>query len=150
MANLYSYQGQEPEELPERIRLSDGRTRTDSSSFTIEEISNAGFTGPYQRPEFDSQIETQYWNSGSKEWRTTLIPDQVFWNRLRNQRNEKLFISDSTQLLDAPLTSSQKTAWATYRQELRDLPETTEDPKNVTWPSEPEDPKNVTLPSQPE
>jgi hypothetical protein len=138
MANLYSYQGQEPQELPERIRLSNGRTRTDSSSFTAEEISNAGFTGPYERPEFDPEIETQEWNSELLNWETTPIPDEVFWERLRNQRNYKLLISDWSQLSDAPLTSSQKTAWATYRQTLRDLPENTEDPKNVTWPSQPE------------
>lgn len=138
MANLYSYQGQEPQELPGRIRLSNGRTRTDSSSFTAEEISNAGFTGPYERPEFDPEIETQEWNSELLNWETTPIPDEVFWERLRNQRNYKLLISDWSQLSDAPLTSSQKTAWATYRQTLRDLPENTEDPKNVTWPSQPE------------
>jgi len=138
MANLYSYQGQEPQELPERIRLSNGRTRTDSSSFTTEEISNAGFTGPYTKPEFDPEIETQEWNSELLNWVTTPISDQVFWERLRNERNRRLFMSDRTQLSDTPLTSSQKTAWATYRQELRDLPENTEDPKNVTWPSQPE------------
>lgn len=138
MANLYSYQGQEPQELPQRIRLSNGRTRTDSSSFTDEEISNAGFTGPYERPEFDPEIETQEWNSELFNWVTTPIPDEVFLNRLRNQRNHKLLISDWSQLSDAPLTSSQKTAWATYRQALRDLPENTEDPKNVTWPLQPE------------
>lgn len=138
MTNLYSYQGQEPQELPERIRLSNGETRTDSSSFTAEEISNAGFTGPYQRPEFDSEIETQEWNIELLNWVTTPIPDEVFWNMLRNQRDRRLFMSDWSQLSDAPLTSSQKTAWATYRQILRDLPENTEDPKNVTWPSQPE------------
>ena len=138
MANLYSYQGQEPQELPERIRVSNGKTRTDSSSFTAEEISNAGFTGPYERPEYDEEIETQSWNFESKKWVTTPIPDEVFLDRLRNQRNYKLLISDWSQLSDAPLTSSQKTAWATYRQALRDIPENTEDPKNVTWPSQPE------------
>jgi len=138
MANLYSYQGQEPQELPERIRLSNGRTRTDSSSFTAEEISNAGFTGPYTKPEFDPEIETQEWNSELLNWVTTTIPDEVFWERLRDERLIKLVVSDPTQLPDVPLTSSQKTAWATYRQALRDLPENTEDPKNITWPSQPE------------
>ena len=138
MVNLYSYQGQEPQELPQRIRLSNGKTRTDSSSFTTEEISNAGFTGPYERPEFDPEIETQEWNSELFNWVTTLIPDELFWDKLRHQRTNKLFASDWSQLSDTPLTSSKKTAWATYRQALRDLPENTEDPKNVTWPSQPE------------
>ena len=135
---LYSYQGQEPQRLPHKIRLSDGRSRTDASSFTDKEIDDAGFTGPYERPEFDPEIETQEWNSELLNWVTTPIPDEVFWERLRNQRDRRLFMSDRTQLSDAPLTSSQKTAWATYRQALRDLPENTEDPKNVTWPLQPE------------
>jgi hypothetical protein len=138
MKNLYSYQGQEPQELPHKIRLSDGRSRTDSSTFTEEEIAEAGFTGPYERPEFNPEIETQEWNSELGDWVTTPIPDEVFWNRLREQRNFMLSSSDWSQLSDAPLTSTEKTAWATYRQALRDLPENTEDPKNITWPLQPE------------
>jgi hypothetical protein len=138
MKNLYSYQGQEPQELPHKIRLSDGRSRTDSSTFTEEEIAEAGFTGPYERPEFNPEIETQSWDVELGDWVTTPIPDEVFWERLREQRNFRLSSSDWSQLPDAPLTSTEKTAWATYRQELRDLPENTEDPKNVTWPLQPE------------
>lgn len=138
MKNLYSYQGQEPQELPHKIRLSGGRSRTDSSTFTEEEIADAGFTGPYERLEFNPEIETQSWDAELGDWVTTPIPDEVFWERLRGQRNFRLSSSDWSQLSDAPLTSTEKTAWATYRQELRDLPENTEDPKNVTWPLQPE------------
>ena len=58
MAYLYSYKGQTPKELPHRITLSDGRTRTDSSTFTEEELTDAGWVlaptepgevGPYQQ-----------------------------------------------------------------------------------------------------
>ena len=138
MTQLYSYQGQEPQELPNRIRLSDGRTRTDFSTFTEEEIVDAGFTGPYERPEYDEEIETQSWDSELGDWITTQIPDEVFWERLRAQRNYMLASSDWSQLSDAPLSSSKKTDWATYRQALRDLPENTEDPKEVTWPLQPQ------------
>ena len=31
---LYSYNGEYPTDIPERIRLSDGSTRTDSSTYT--------------------------------------------------------------------------------------------------------------------
>lgn len=138
MKNLYSYQGQEPQELPERIRLSDGTTRTDSSTFTEKEIADAGFVGPFERPTFDSEIETQEWDIESKKWITTPIPNEVFWERLRDERNLKLTDSDWSQLPDAPLTTAEKTKWATYRQELRDLPANTVDPKNIIWPLQPE------------
>lgn len=138
MATLYSYQGQEPQELPERIRLSDGRTRTDSSTFTEEEIASAGFTGPYEKPECDEEFEIQEWNAELNNWITTPIEDEILWRRLRNKRNFILSTTDWTQLADAPLTGAEKTAWTTYRQQLRDLPTTTTSPKEVIWPTQPE------------
>ena len=138
MTTLYSYQGQEPQELPERIRLSDGRTRTDSSTFTEEEIASAGFTGPYEIPEFDPRIETQEWDIELGDWITISIPDEIYWERMRDARNLRLSSSDWSQIPDVPLTSAKKLEWSLYRQTLRDLPANTEDPKEVTWPLQPE------------
>jgi hypothetical protein len=53
---------------------------------------------------------------------------------LRNGRNERLKDCDWTQVSDAPVN---KADWAAYRQQLRDLPDNTSDPKDVTWPTEP-------------
>ena len=44
---------------------------------------------------------------------------------LRAKRNTLLTESDWTQYNDSPLDDEAKTSWATYRQELRDLPATT-------------------------
>ena len=44
--------------------------------------------------------------------------------------------TDPSQLQTA-LTDEQKAEWATYRQQLRDLPATVTDPTNVTWPTPP-------------
>jgi len=41
------------------------------------------------------------------------------WEQIRRWRNAKLVASDWTQIADAPV---DKSAWATYRQALRDLP----------------------------
>ena len=60
-----------------------------------------------------------------------------YWVEMRDLRDRKLSKSDWTQIVDAPLTEEQKIAWGTYRQELRDLPENTEDPKNPVWPTAP-------------
>jgi len=54
---------------------------------------------------------------------------------LRQQRNAKLAACDWTQVPDAPVDQA---AWASYRQELRDLPENTVDPREVVWPQEPQ------------
>lgn len=56
---------------------------------------------------------------------------------LRARRNDMLSDCDWTQLADAPLTDAQKTAWAAYRQELRDVPSQSGFPWNVTWPVKP-------------
>ena len=45
-----------------------------------------------------------------------------FFPLIRNKRNELLKESDWTQLNDCPLSDLKKQEWATYRQELRDLP----------------------------
>ena len=57
-----------------------------------------------------------------------------YWAELRSERNRKLTDSDFSQLGDANVDAA---AWTTYRQALRDLPENTEDPSNVTWPTKP-------------
>ena len=56
------------------------------------------------------------------------------WFKLRGNRNHLLSQSDWTQVPDAPVDAA---AWATYRQQLRDLPANTTDPRNVEWPVPP-------------
>ena len=45
------------------------------------------------------------------------------WTALRTERNARLAASDWTQLQDAHLSAEKKSAWADYRQALRDLPD---------------------------
>ena len=56
------------------------------------------------------------------------------WEQLRAERNERLTNSDWTQLAD---TDVDKTAWAAYRQSLRDLPAVITNIDNITWPDAP-------------
>ena len=53
---------------------------------------------------------------------------------VRTERNKKLADSDWTQLADS---GADATAWATYRQSLRDLPASDGFPHDVTWPTAP-------------
>ena len=57
----------------------------------------------------------------------------------RTARNKLLADSDWTQMNDSPLTNEAKTAWATYRQELRDLTDSDAWPNlaDEDWPVEP-------------
>jgi hypothetical protein len=53
---------------------------------------------------------------------------------IRNSRTEKLKDCDWTQIADS---TADKTAWATYRQALRDVPSQTGFPWEITWPTQP-------------
>lgn len=58
-------------------------------------------------------------------------------NAVKIQRNELLYTSDWTQIPNNPLTADQQSAWATYRQELRDITSQSGYPFNVVWPTPP-------------
>lgn len=72
----------------------------------------------------------------------TSLPSEVIeqkeigrsWHNLRKERDYLLSECDWTQVPDVPVDSA---AWATYRQQLRDLPANTTDPRNVVWPEPP-------------
>ena len=61
---LYSLNNQRPALLPHRIRMPDGFTRTDASTFTQEEIQAAGYSGPYTEPSYNSSTEQLLWVNG--------------------------------------------------------------------------------------
>lgn len=56
---------------------------------------------------------------------------------VRMDRNKRLANCDWTQLADCSLSDTDKAAWATYRQSLRDLPANKGFPYTVTWPTKP-------------
>ena len=57
-------------------------------------------------------------------------------DRQRAQRDILLTKCDYTQMPDSPVTN--KAAWATYRQALRDLPAQPLFPTNTVWPTPPQ------------
>ena len=63
------------------------------------------------------------------------LSSQAAMQQLRSKRNTLLTESDFTQLPD--YSASNKTAYAIYRQELRDLPANTVDVMNPIWPTKP-------------
>ena len=60
--------------------------------------------------------------------------DTLLFQCIRAWRNRNLAASDWTQLPDSP---ADKTAWAIYRQELRDLPAQNANPKLIVFPVPP-------------
>ena len=77
------------------------------------------------------------WNpeTGDWSWDTELLEQDV-----RRERNRLLTLSDWTQMSDSPLSTDMKDAWATYRQELRDITNALDgiqSLEDVPWPNTP-------------
>ena len=90
-----------------------------------------------------------YWNTGKLGAQPTLasIDSQISdseiescqrWKIIRNERDKLLKESDYLILADAPITTEKKEEWTTYRQSLRDIPQTFSNPDDVTYPDKPE------------
>ena len=63
-------------------------------------------------------------------------PPTPTWETIRQKRDELIKSSDWIFLPD--VTLQNKESWLTYRQALRDLPQTFSDPSEVIWPEKPE------------
>ena len=93
---LYSFNGEYPiDTLPHRIRLSDGSTRTNSSTFTSEELVDAGYVQVSNPPDFNQETHKLVW-SGT-EWQTVSLTEAEIGDRnfkrlleLREARDEKI------------------------------------------------------------
>jgi hypothetical protein len=67
-------------------------------------------------------------------WEVLQLPLEQAQANVRSLRDQKLVACDWTQIADAPV---DQTAWAVYRQALRDIPAQAEFPYSVTWPTSP-------------
>jgi len=83
------------------------------------------------------QIDGQWftkWKTVDFDDAVKAVVDEQQAKSVRSSRDEKLKDTDWTQVEDAPV---DKTVWATYRQELRDLTKQSGFPWEVTWPDAP-------------
>jgi len=142
---MYSFRGNTPAPLPERIRLSDGMTRTDKSTFTDEEIADAGYVyvEPFSTP-YEERTQKVVWNSGLIAWELLDKTDEEIadydadmWETVRTERNELLQSSDIDVIKQLESSGAVSQPLKDYRQALRDLPQTQE-LHSITWPTKPE------------
>lgn len=64
------------------------------------------------------------------------LETQERWRRIRRERDRRLHASDSL-MARANETGVKIAEWKTYRQTLRDIPQSQSDPKNILWPQAP-------------
>lgn len=96
--------------------------------------------GPYEYLEEGVPVEKdgKWYRSFTKKDMTEEQKSSVFeeqWHKFKIERTMMLANSDWTQLSDSPVNKEE---WAIYRQTLRDLPESVDDPFKVEWPTPPE------------
>ena len=93
-------------------------------------------------PTIDKNTHTYRWTVEFKDgawtqvWSTSQLDQEVAEKNVREYRDRLLTKSDWTQVADAPVN---KTAWATYRQALRDLPTQNSFPFDIQWPEVPQE-----------
>lgn len=59
------------------------------------------------------------------------------WASIRTRRQQLLAATDALQAVDSPLTDTQRSELAVYRQAVRDVPQDSGDPYKVVWPDLP-------------
>ena len=74
------------------------------------------------------------WTTSSKTADETAEYDADMAASNRDNRDNFLSQSDWTQVADAPVDA---TAWGTYRQALRDIPDQAGFPNDINWPTKP-------------
>jgi len=62
---IYSYRGEYPEPLPERVFLDSGYSLTSLHEFSDDELVELGFSRPVEKPSFDEKTEKLYWDGES-------------------------------------------------------------------------------------
>tara|TARA_S200002703_G_C3667698_1_gene204998 strand:+ start:117 stop:596 length:480 start_codon:yes stop_codon:yes gene_type:complete len=143
---LYSHNEKYPEILPERIHLSDGRVRTDSSSFTNEELADAGYVAVEDSPEYNPLTHKLSWDGTN--WQiielTTIEVNEkkrLQWLEIRKERDNKISNIEwkimrnlSETRLGITTTTDLLSDLDSYVNNLRNIT-TQSDPYNITWPT---------------
>ena len=135
---LVSYKNQYPIQLPDRIRLSNGLTRTGKETFTLEEILDSGYIPVKPQPEISSS-QVLMWDGN--DWRVEEIAKdpEIEWRNIRQIRNERISevewrinrYNSEVRLGLEPTDDIRKLD--TYIQALRDITKH-EDPFTIVWP----------------
>jgi hypothetical protein len=138
---LYSLNGKYPQALPERIRLSNGQTRSDSSTFTAEEIADAGYVAVV-KPSYDRTTHTLDWDGtdftlrlyNDAEIAAEWVGIRASRDRILNQIDTMYGVTvDVDTYKSAETTAELSDDQKATKQALRDI--TNQDnPFDISWP----------------
>jgi len=142
MEKLYSYKRTEPSILPNRIRLSNGLTKTGRDTFTEADLADAGYIEITQGyPSVSSVFETTVWDSENLCWIVKQLSESEKLTKLqhiasvvREERDSALKKSDIDVIRQIETNGFVDENLKKYRQQLRDISLQAEFPLNVSWP----------------
>lgn len=120
---LYSFKGAWPTQLPNRIKLSNGFTKTDKTTFTVEDLADAGWVAVDYPPEIEYPNKLE-WDGSILEWYIrppNEAETQFKWQEIRNECQRKLAETDYVVIKTVERGESLDPAYVEYRQALRDL-----------------------------
>lgn len=104
---LYTFNGTLPAPLPARIRLSNGLTRTNPSTYSKEEIAEWGYIGPITKPAHDPSIEAIYWSEADAAYLVRqLVAEEIEANRLQGLRSQANYLVFWDALLSSTVYNS--------------------------------------------
>jgi len=136
---LYSHNGNYPTTLPNRIRLSNGMVRTDSSTFTVDEIADAGYVAADNPPDI-TYPEVLDWVDNAWLVRQPNQSEQdALWITIRAECLRLLAESDYKVLKAYEAGTPVPADWVSFRQELRDIYNNVDNlnPYFIIWPDQP-------------
>lgn len=136
--------------FPFRLKDENGKSYTGENAFNNR--AKLGWIDVDAPPTFDSNTQIMYWTGVM--WHVSDIPESVFlaantaaWATVREARDFDLQASDWSQIkisetefgyANNVIDAATSAEWATYRQELRDLPTTTDNAHAIVWPTKPD------------
>jgi hypothetical protein len=135
---LYYKDNSHPKELPFRITLSNGMTRTDPSSFTDEEIADAGYIEAPAKPRIVEAGKSIVWNFETHEWEIVgeaLTEEQSanLWY-FKNKETQEILLQETQWMVIRNLELGiVDEAFDAYRQELENF-DLYGDPASKQWP----------------
>ena len=112
----YSYQAQEPQSLPNRVRLSDGSTRTSLNELSSSDLLLLGFTGPYTQPSYNSSTEKVIWSSDDLQYQIVPLTqeelDALTAQELQNRINSISYLGFWNAFIQSPIYNKLRLAAA--------------------------------------
>lgn len=119
----------------------DEETLNHFNTFIVHETDKPIINSSHTYTESTPIFEDGKWKT---QWEVIAVQDKNLdqenlknaWSDVRKQRDQMLRDSDWAMLPD---TNTNKDIWAAYRNKLRRLPQTQDDPFTIRWPTPPEE-----------